>query len=104
MKSKEFMTEAEAVRFLSLRLAWSTKWVPGQPWLYRETLSQKNNNKKVYDLWVGHWLNPEENLKGSRIKKMGRQHNKFYETWSILVLRGKCIVLCVHTKFFLMYK
>jgi hypothetical protein len=32
--------EAEAGGFLSLRPAWSTKWVPGQPGLYRETLSQ----------------------------------------------------------------
>jgi hypothetical protein len=32
--------EAEAGRFLSSRLAWSTKWVPGQPGLHRETLSQ----------------------------------------------------------------
>jgi hypothetical protein len=39
---------AEASRFLSLRPAWSTEWVPGQPGLYRETLSRKNNqtNKK----------------------------------------------------------
>jgi hypothetical protein len=32
--------EAEAGGFLSSRPAWSTKWVPGQPWLCRETLSQ----------------------------------------------------------------
>jgi hypothetical protein len=44
--------EAEAGRFLSSRPAWSTKCVPGQPGLYRETLSRKtkkqqnNNNKK----------------------------------------------------------
>ena len=31
--------EAEAGEFLSLRPAWSTEWVPGQPGLYRETLS-----------------------------------------------------------------
>jgi hypothetical protein len=31
--------EAEASRFLSLRPAWSTEWVPGQPGLYRETLT-----------------------------------------------------------------
>jgi hypothetical protein len=37
--------EAEAGRFLSSRLAWSTKWVPGQPELYRETLSWKKQNK-----------------------------------------------------------
>jgi hypothetical protein len=37
--------EAEAGEFLSSRLAWSTKWVPGQPGLHRETLSRKNKNK-----------------------------------------------------------
>jgi hypothetical protein len=38
--------EAEAGGFLSSRPAWSTKWVPGQPGLYRETLSRKNQKKK----------------------------------------------------------
>jgi hypothetical protein len=38
--------EAEAVGFLNLRPAWSTKWVPGQPGLYRETLSRKTKKKK----------------------------------------------------------
>jgi hypothetical protein len=33
--------EAEAGGFLSSRPAWSTEWVPGQPRLYRETLSWK---------------------------------------------------------------
>jgi hypothetical protein len=33
--------EAEAGGFLSSRPAWSTEWVPGQPGLYRETLSRK---------------------------------------------------------------
>jgi hypothetical protein len=33
--------EAEAGRYLSSRPAWSTKSVPGQPGLHRETLSQK---------------------------------------------------------------
>jgi transcription elongation factor GreA-like protein len=33
--------EAEAGEFLTLRPAWSTEWVPGQPKLLRETLSQK---------------------------------------------------------------
>jgi hypothetical protein len=33
--------EAEAGGFLSLRTAWSTTWVPGQPGIYRETLSRK---------------------------------------------------------------
>ena len=38
--------EPEAGRFLSSRPAWSTKWVPGQPGLYRETLSRKTKKKK----------------------------------------------------------
>jgi hypothetical protein len=33
--------EAEAGGFLNSRPAWSTEWVPGQPGLHRETLSQK---------------------------------------------------------------
>jgi hypothetical protein len=40
------MREAEASEFLSLRPAWSTKGVPGQPGLHRETLSQKPKKKK----------------------------------------------------------
>jgi hypothetical protein len=32
--------EAEAGGSLSSRPAWSTEWVPGQPGLHRETLSQ----------------------------------------------------------------
>jgi hypothetical protein len=35
--------EAEEGRFLSSRPAWSAEWVPGQPGLYRETLSQKTS-------------------------------------------------------------
>ena len=35
--------EAEAGGFLGSRPAWSTKWVPGQPGLYKETLSWKKN-------------------------------------------------------------
>ena len=38
--------EAEAGRFLSSRAAWSTKGVPGQPELYRETLFRKSKKKK----------------------------------------------------------
>ena len=37
--------EAEAGGFPSSRPAWSTKWVPGQPWLHRETLSPKTKKK-----------------------------------------------------------
>jgi hypothetical protein len=38
--------EAEAGGFLSSRPAWSTEWVPGQPGLHRETLSQKQKQKQ----------------------------------------------------------
>jgi hypothetical protein len=38
--------EAEAGGFLSSRPAWSTKWAPGQPGLYRETLSQKTKQQQ----------------------------------------------------------
>jgi hypothetical protein len=37
----------EAGRFLSSRSAWSTKWIPEQPGLYRKTLSQKIQNKLI---------------------------------------------------------
>jgi hypothetical protein len=37
--------EAEAGGFLSSRPAWSTKWVPGQPGLHRQTLSRKTKTK-----------------------------------------------------------
>jgi hypothetical protein len=39
--------EAVAGGFLSLRPAWSTEWVPGQPGLYRETLSWKTKQNKT---------------------------------------------------------
>jgi hypothetical protein len=42
--------EAEAGRFLSSRPAWSTEWVPGQPGLHRETLSQKKKKKWTRNL------------------------------------------------------
>ena len=38
--------EAEAGGFLSSRPAWSTEWVPGQPGLDRETLSQKTEERE----------------------------------------------------------
>jgi hypothetical protein len=37
--------EAEVGGFLSSRPAWSTKKVPGQPGLYRETLSRKQEQQ-----------------------------------------------------------
>ena len=69
--------EAEAGVFLSSRPCWSTEWVPGQPRLYRETLSQKikqtnkqktnkQTNKRFYLFYIhdeytvavyrGHWI------------------------------------------------
>jgi hypothetical protein len=51
--------EAEAGGFLSLRPVWSTEWVPGQPRLHRETLSQKKKKKKkqrvMYYFWEILW-------------------------------------------------
>jgi hypothetical protein len=38
--------KAETGGFVSLRPACSTEWVPGQPELYGETLSQKQNKTK----------------------------------------------------------
>jgi hypothetical protein len=38
--------EAEAGGFLSSRPAWSTELVPGQPGIYRETLSRNKKPKK----------------------------------------------------------
>jgi hypothetical protein len=40
--------EAEAGGFLSSRPAWSTEWVPGQPGLYRDTLSRKTTTTKRF--------------------------------------------------------
>jgi hypothetical protein len=52
--------EAEAGGFLSSRPAWSTKGVPGQPGLYRETLSQKDkqtkNKTKRINLLLIQWI------------------------------------------------
>jgi hypothetical protein len=50
--------EAEAGSFLSSRPAWSTKWGPGQPGLYRETLSRKTkqNKKKNQCLFLYGWV------------------------------------------------
>jgi hypothetical protein len=39
--------EAKAGGFLSSRPAWFTKSVPGQPGLYRETLSRKYKKQKT---------------------------------------------------------
>jgi hypothetical protein len=46
--------EAEADKFLSLRPAWSTEWVPGQAGLHREILSQKKK-KRLLGLFIMFW-------------------------------------------------
>jgi hypothetical protein len=73
--------EAEADRFLSSRPAWSTKWVPGQPGLYRETLSRKKQkNKKT--------KNKKQNLAyiclgaSAKEKQKGNKHVGVCPTWS----------------------
>jgi hypothetical protein len=52
---------AEAGGFLSSRPAWSTKRVPGQPGLHKETLSQKQKQKQKQ----GGWKEEERKLQGS---------------------------------------
>ena len=42
------ISEAEAVRSMSLKTAWSIELVPGQPKLHRETLFQE---KKIFYLF-----------------------------------------------------
>ena len=42
------LQEAEAGRFLSSRPAWSTKWVPEQPEIHRETLSPKKQQQQKH--------------------------------------------------------
>jgi hypothetical protein len=64
--------EAEAGRFLSSRPAWSTKRVPGQPGLHRETLSQKYKKQKT---------------KSKKTKNKNKNKKKilcFFETESLL--------------------
>jgi hypothetical protein len=44
--------EAEARGFLSSRPAWSTKWLPRQPGIYRETLSWNKQTNKRMNKWI----------------------------------------------------
>jgi hypothetical protein len=57
--------EAEAVGFLSSRPAWSTKWVPGQLGLYRETLGAwwggGGKKQKQYQTGLVLWIPCYEN-------------------------------------------
>jgi hypothetical protein len=68
--------EAEAGGFLSSRPALSTEWVPGQPWLHRETLSRK---KKITN------------------KQTNKQRKRYYtqtskRTWASVCLQIKLII------------
>jgi hypothetical protein len=49
--------EAEAGEFLSSRPVWSTEWAPGQPELYRETLSWKTQKKIVKSFSIYKFFN-----------------------------------------------
>jgi hypothetical protein len=55
--------EAEAGGLLSSRPAWSTEWVPGQPGLYRETLSwtpPPHKKKWICKHWHSSWAHEYE--------------------------------------------
>jgi hypothetical protein len=52
--------EAEAGGFLSSRPAWSTKCIPGQPELYRKTLSRKKKTKTKSLIYI--YLNSRASL------------------------------------------
>jgi hypothetical protein len=63
--------EAEAGRFLSSRTPWSTKWVPGQSGLYRETLSWSPPppKKKKSGGWVSNFSVTYWNSKCKHVSK-----------------------------------
>jgi hypothetical protein len=63
--------EAEAGGFLSSRPAWSTKWVPGQPGLHRETLSRKTKNQNQTKT---NKRKKGSSLRASLWKQAGRPH------------------------------
>jgi hypothetical protein len=69
--------EAEAGGFLSLSPAWSTEWVPGQPGLYRKTLSQKTKNKTETKQTT---KQKTENKKQKKKKKTKKNKKQKYKT------------------------
>jgi hypothetical protein len=79
--------EAETGGFLSSRPAWSTEWVPGQPGLYRETLSQ---NKKQTSKQTKKW---NANSLGGGVG-VGIKERKFVLAYSLKVqtiTAGMCV-------------
>jgi hypothetical protein len=86
--------EAEAGGFLSSRPAWSTKWVPGLPGLYRETLSwrKKKREKKTFT-----YLNA--NIWNLKVHHRHLQHNCYKVTPTIQ--RPHLIILINPFKLFL---
>ena len=82
--------EAEADGFLSSRPAWSTEWVPGQPGLHRESLSQKKQKQKQKT--KKHIIN--ESLKHIEKKAHAQKHNILYDLICITE-NLKMVPLCV---------
>jgi hypothetical protein len=73
--------EAEADGFPSLRPAWSTKWVQGQPGLYRETLSQKK--LKLILIWIKTFIAQMEPYTDTKYKQI--RHWSVINTESLLI-------------------
>ena len=81
--------EAEAGRFLSLRPAWFTEWVTGQPGLHRETLSRKKNVCVTAKHWSCKLFTEErgEGLKALRWMGTHRRTNRVNQPGSVGTLR-----------------
>jgi hypothetical protein len=80
--------ETEAGRFMSSRPAWSTEWVPGQPGLHREILSQKTKpEERCLPCLEGLFLSTWGSHLGSRIpqrlvwagESVGYRANSFWD-------------------------
>ena len=84
--------EAEAGRFLSSRPAWSTEWVPGQPGLHRETLSQKIKIKLKFKVtlrytensfgFINHrWLGDYKHKGRCKLPILAQPKHRVWEQW-----------------------
>ena len=67
--------ETEAGESLSLRPAWSTEGVPGQPGLHREILSRKQTNKKTQNKQKN--KTNKQTKKQTKKKKRRRRRKKY---------------------------